>query len=345
MSNAVKHKAPPKKNKRKRNRVLRVFLLILGLTLAAALVLAGVLVIAPLTERADPAVVSGSADWMRKLDDAMPLNEIALPGTHNSAAQYTELAFFTKCQSLGIREQLDAGFRYLDLRLTMENGDSFRLTHDVYRCKTDLFGPSLTLDDVLADCYGFLDEHPGETVLLAVRQESGDESIRSCQLVLDAYIREAPERWCLSDTIPTLGEARGKLVLMRRYEDEADLGERAGIPLLWPDQPGQDDVSLHTEMTDQGAFRLWVQDRYEYGAADKWSAFEEGMAAAEEQRQPGDLAIHFLSTKGTAVYGHPFRFAKELNARLLQTQRLSGWIVLDFFDAKLAEHIYSMNLN
>ena len=69
------------------------------------------------------------------------------------------------------------------------------------------------------------------------------------------------------------------------------------------------------------------------------------MAAAEEQRQPGDLAIHFLSTKGTAVYGHPFRFAKELNARLLQTQRLSGWIVLDFFDAKLAEHIYSMNLN
>ena len=341
MSNAVKHKAPPKKNKRKRNRVLRVFLLILGLTLAAALVLAGVLVIAPLTERADPAVVSGSADWMRKLDDAMPLNEIALPGTHNSAAQYTELAFFTKCQSLGIREQLDAGFRYLDLRLTMENGDSFRLTHDVYRCKTDLFGPSLTLDDVLADCYGFLDEHPGETVLLAVRQESGDESIRSCQLVLDAYIREAPERWCLSDTIPTLGEARGKLVLLRRWEDEVGLRELSGIPLRWRDQGGYGDLSLNSAAEEQADYTLYVQDRYEYDAADKWSCFLAGRRGTED----GAVSLNFLSTKGETVYGHPYEYAKELNARLLEADdaELGGWIIVDFGSAVIAERIWRLN--
>ena len=147
----------------------------------------------------------------------------------------------------------------------------------------------------------------------------------------------------MSDTIPTLGEARGKLVLMRRYEDEAGLGERSGIPLLWPDQKGSAVPALHEEATDQGVYTLWVQDRFEYGVEDKWTAFMKGMAATEEQLQDGDLAIHFLSTKGTAAYGHPYRYAKELNARLLRTQRLSGWIVLDFLDAELASHIYSMN--
>ena len=41
--------------------------------------------------------------------------------------------------------------------------------------------------------------------------------------------------------MPTLGQARGKLVLLRRWEDEAGLGARAGLPLLWEDQKGHAD--------------------------------------------------------------------------------------------------------
>ena len=132
-------------------------------------------------------------------------------------------------------------------------------------------------------------------------------------------------------------------MLLRRWEDEAGLGAAAGIPLLWPNQNGHDDVSLNTAMTDNGSYRLWVQDRYEYDAADKWAAFQTGMA--QNGAEEGDIALHFLSTKGTAAYGHPWAFAKALNPKLADTPSagLSGWIVLDYFSAPLAAHVYEAN--
>ena len=86
-----------------------------------------------------------------------------------------------------------------------------------------------------------------------------------------------------------------------------------------------------------------MQDRYEYGGEDKWNAFTAGMNAARE-RSAGDVAVHFLSTKGTLAYGHPYLFAKELNRKLLQANlALDGWIIVDFASAALAERIYTAN--
>ena len=323
----------------------RVLLRILAALLALLLLAAAVLLILPLTEGVSKVSVPGSADWMAELDDTLPLNEIILPGSHDSATAYVQLAFFSKCQALSVGAQLEAGCRYLDIRLgDAEKGEDFpKLMHGFTTCKTGVFGGTLYLDELLAQCYAFLTQHPTETVVFAVKHEHGDAFVSEFETVLDGFTSARPGFWLLSDTIPTLGEARGKLVLMRRYEDEAGLGTRAGIPLIWPDQKGSADPALNTEPSGQGAYTLWVQDRFEYDTETKWTAFEKGMAAAEEQMQAGDLAVHFLSTKGTAAYGHPFFFARTLNARLLQTTRLSGWIVLDFFDAALASHIYLMN--
>ncbi len=162
------------------------------------------------------------------------------------------------------------------------------------------------------------------------------------QTILNRYVQEKPEYWLQSDTIPSLGQARGKLVLLRRYEDEAGLGAAAGIPLLWADQRGCDDTSRNAVSEPNGSYTLWVQDRFEYDTEDKWNAFQEGMAAAGTGEE--ELAIHFLSTKGTAAYGHPYRFAKELNTRLMKRDLLSGWIVVDFGSSPMAEWIYRNNL-
>ena len=320
----------------------RVIARILGILLALILCAAAFFLLVPLTERADPTPVAGSADWMSRLDDGLLLSEITLPGTHDSATQYVQLAWFSKCQSNSIGGQLDAGYRYLDIRLGAD-GKQLQLMHGFTKCKTSAFGSSLYLDEVLEQCYAFLDAHPTETVVFAVKQEHGDESVAAFEGLLDAYVQDSPAHWLLTDTIPTLGDARGKLVLMRRYEDEAGLGASAGIPLLWPNQNGYADTSLNTAATDNGSYRLWVQDRYEYNAADKWAAFLAGIE--QNGADVGDVAIHFLSTKGTAAYGHPYAFAKDLNAKLAETPSaaLSGWIVVDFASAPLASHIYESN--
>lgn len=332
-----------KKKKHIGRRVL-VFLLVLILLAASAFV--GI----PMLETVDAKTAEGSDHWMADLDDGLRLNEIVLPGTHDSATQYVQLAFFSRCQALSIGEQLEAGYRYLDIRLGFDNARDMKfyelkLMHGFTSCKAGPlpWGESLYLDAVLEQCYAFLKAHPTETVVFAVKQEHGNESVSEFETRLDEVIGQNRELWLLTDKLPTLGEARGKLVLLRRYEDEADLGANAGVPLLWPNQNGHEDPAKHTEMTDNGSCRFWVQDRYEYGVEDKWTAFQNGLQ--EPAIGADDLSIHFLSTKGTLPYGHPYYFSHALNTRLLElpTEKLRGWIVVDFGDAALASAVWRAN--
>lgn len=333
--------------KRKKKHILRRILICL---LALILLTAAAFYCIPLTETVSVKTADRSADWMSDLDDSLRLNEIVLPGTHDSATQYVQLAFFSKCQALSIGEQLEAGFRYLDIRLGFEDtGDlktkNLKLMHGFTNCKT---GPlpwadPLYLDEVLKDCYSFLRAHPTETVVFAVKQEHGDESVTQFETWLDGVVGQNRDFWLLTDELPTLGEARGKLVLMRRYEDEAGLKAEAGIPLLWPNQNGHEDMTKHVEMMDNGSYKLWVQDRYEYKTEEKWTAFLNGLK--DPSIDEDDLSIHFLSTKGTLAYGHPWHFSQALNPRLLElsAEELRGWIIVDFADAELARHIWSAN--
>lgn len=333
-----------RKSRRHRGRALRWFVLAVLLLLMLAM---GLMLLAPYLERGDRSAVEGSADWMARLDDGLPLNRITLPGTHDSATQFVQLAFFSRCQGLSVKEQLEAGFRYLDIRLGVEEETgALKLMHGFTDCKTGASRESgaLYLEEVLRACYAFLSEHPGETVIFAVKQEYGDTPVAEFETMLDELVQRDAEFWLLTDGIPSLGEARGKLLLMRRYADEAGLGSRAGLPLLWKDQPGSENPGLNTVPENNGSYTLWVQDRYEYGAADKWTAFRAGL---DNDATVRDVSLNFLSTKGSWRYGHPWYFARALNTHLMSMKfgadRFYGWIVMDFGGAPLAEHIYSAN--
>ena len=335
---------------KKRRRPFRILLRVLCVLLAVILLAAAALFVIPLTETVSVKTAEGSADWMARLDDSLRLNEIVLPGTHDSATQYSQLAFITKCQALSVEEQLEAGFRYLDIRLGFadsgeQKSGQLKLMHGFTNCRK---GPmpwadTLLLGDVLDQCAAFLTAHPTETVIFAVKYEHVTEPLEQFETWLTAELKKRGELALLTDTLPTLGEARGRLVLLRRYGDAAGLGAEAGVPLRWPEQDDKENVSKHTELTDLGSYRLWVQDRFCYGTEDKWTAFLAGLK--EPAIAPEDLSIHFLSTKGTAQYGHPYHYAKALNPRFLElpAEQLRGWIILDFADASLAEHIWSAN--
>ena len=324
----------------------RRVVMILGLILLLVLLLGGgYLFLAPVFEKDKGETVEGSADWMASLPDDARLNELAIPGTHNSAAAFVQMAYFNKCQSKSILKQLEAGFRYLDIRLAVEK-DKLVLTSGSSRCKkgSQIFSSNLYLEDVLEECRSFLRAHPGETVLFAVMQEDGKESVKEFQEILHRYINTAPSVWLLTDRFPTLEDARGKLVLLRRYEDEAGFGEESGIPLLWASQGNTDNTALNTVAEPNGSYTLWVQDRYKYQSDEKWAAFREGLKNAEYN---GNTAVlHFLSTRGSGNLSHPYGYAKDLNQRLLMYQGLPekvGWVILDFGTAPLAALIYGQN--
>ena len=302
--------------------------------------------VGPLLIRVSNAEVEKSDSWMADIPDDTLISDIFIPGTHDSASEYVQLAFFSQCQAKSIGEQLHDGYRYLDIRLGFnKTGDDLLLYHGFCKCRTGIFPwqRSLEIGDVLERCYVFLEEHPSETIIFAVKNErEGDDE--SLQAILHKYISISPEKWCLTDTIPTISECRGKLVLFRRYEDACGYGKKAGIQLFWTDQGGNQDSSLSGTLEKQDTYDLMVQDRYKYSSSDKWRAFTDCLN--KSSRSDSDLRINFLSTNGTPKYGHPYSYASRLN-RVFLDRSLAGyapaWIIVDFADARLAQHVYEVN--
>ena len=331
--------------KNKTGKAKRLLHLLWIVPLLIVLAFVTLMYIVPAAENVDRTPVEGSADWMKALPDELPLSAVVLPGTHDCATKNVQLAFITRCQALSIAEQLDAGFRYLDIRLGA-NGGQLRLMHGFTSCTVSgwPWAGTLVLDDVLADCYAFLTAHPSETIVFAVKQEYGSETPEQFEALLSAYIAKNPEAWLVSDRIPSVGEARGRIVLTRHYEDKSMPTPTIGLPCYWQTQNGHDDVSLNAATHKNGTYTLIVQDRYEYDAPDKLNAFRKGLAAG----QTGEtfLSIHFLSTKGSSAVGHPYGIAKTLDAELLTlSDPLNGWIVVDFGTPALASRIYETNFN
>ena len=337
---------------RRQHSFLTVLSRILFLLLVVVVIAAAVLFLVPLTETRDPVKIQGSEKWMGNISDDALLTEISVPGTHDSATEYVQLAFFSKCQASDIYTQLNDGFRYLDIRLGMDKkgGDeALSLWHGFCRCKTSFWpwSPSMFLDDVLEQCYRFLDENPSETIIFSVKIER-DCSTSDFQRLLKKYTDENTDFWLLTDTIPKLGECRGKIVLFRRYADEAGLGKASGIEMIWNDQGNAYDINMNAAYEKEPGYTLLVQDRYKYGTDDKWSAFLRGL---ETPKADGDvLRLHFLSTNGSVKFGHPYIHSKSLNQRLLgeslvmpESAFTTSWIIVDFSNAALAEHIYSVN--
>ena len=148
-----------------------------------------------------------STDWMADIPGDTMLSSISIPGTHDSGTQYISLSYILQCQDTSIQQQLENGYRYLDMRLAIDENDDeepvLKLIHNMGDCRTakSIFSDKLYLDAVLSDIYGFLDEHPTETVMVVVKAENEDDSIDEFQNLLYEYINANPQYWYLQNQI------------------------------------------------------------------------------------------------------------------------------------------------
>lgn len=169
--------------------------------------------------------------WMRKLKDSTPLSALSIPGTHNSPTCHKALPS-VRCQSASPPEQLDNGIRFFDIRLQPEsatdpNNSNLVLVHAVF--PISLTGAKY-FRDLLAEVYAFLDRNPSETIIISLKREgTGNATDQQLSRILHSHYANDPARWFTAPRIPTLGEARGKIVLVRRFAlDESLNGEWGG---------------------------------------------------------------------------------------------------------------------
>lgn len=203
--------------------------------------------------------------WMREVSDDTPISKLAIPGTHNAAACHTALPS-VQCQGASVTEQLKHGVRFLDIRvakLFLKEGDDaldLQVIHGKFPVKIPF---PLKLSLVLDEVYGFLNENASETVVVLLKQEGPDnwnnnaDEFGNC--IWDRYVSKHKEHWYLKPDAPRLKDARGKIVLFRRFGvKNQDRSREFGFnAALW---------SYNTTEDDRGTF--CVQDYCELNSQD-----------------------------------------------------------------------------
>lgn len=176
------------------------------------------------------AIVSNASltSWMGSLPDGTPLGALSMPGTHNSPTCYTALPS-VRCQAVGIPEQLQNGIRFFDLRVQPDDGGGKDLTlvHGVF--PISLSGPK-QLSDALADFYKFLDANKKEVLVISLKREGRGKTTDEAfsKLIAEEVVGKSNAHWFVEPLIPTLGQARGRCVLFRRYTLHPDLKKEHG---------------------------------------------------------------------------------------------------------------------
>jgi len=163
-------------------------------------------------------------DWMRGLAGSRSLASLSIPGTHETMSIHGG-AWTQTQEDFGdsggtLAAQLTAGIRMIDIRARVNDGNTFTIHHGgTYQ--------NANFDDVLGRLAAFLAAHPGETVLMRLKQECTGE-IGSCTdasgqnsftQIFTSYVAKNRALWWTPSVsgdaaMPTLGDVRGKVVLV-----------------------------------------------------------------------------------------------------------------------------------
>jgi hypothetical protein len=166
-----------------------------------------------------------SIDWLSHIRDSIQINRIAIPGTHDAASwthnESANFPPFTWAQRLNFLEQLNIGIRVLDMRIGWRSSWSRDLIM--------FHGPApvndQSLDDVLVDVRGWLDNNPNEFVILIFQQQGyphipGDCAPDVKTLIENRFGKFGSQRFFYftrkRQTWPTVGELRGRVLVMER---------------------------------------------------------------------------------------------------------------------------------
>lgn len=332
------------------------------------------------------------ANWMSLLPDDRYLSELNIPGTHDSATTNVEGSWNASdnnvaCQKYFIEQQLYAGVRALDLRTGWHGGDML-MVHGDFICHTPDHknnSQNKTFRSVLDTIIRYLDKHKTETVIVTLKIDSGDKEKGRLELaeMLNEYIGEHRDYfYCWTSelskttfkdaqsqmTSPTLGQARGKIVLMTRVNMSMS---EAGKSLLYnytgPDLTQWDDSyndrnHYAQKIKSESTVSVYIQDDYSSSDGNKkeqvFNTIHQlnGHLDQGDSIRPQDFAFNYTSKIAGDHYGcTPLGAAKYMNDLIYNNDLFTpgskeakenprlGIMVMDYVNKQLCRRIIDRN--
>lgn len=293
--------------------------------------------------------------WMKYVEDNKFLDELSIPGTHDSGTCSVDndtepQSSQVKCQQDYIPTQLLEGIRYFDIRLG--KGDDPGIDHgDYYLLKKDAY--FMHLSDVIGYFKTFLNENPSEALIMLVSRGNDEATDESVTTAFAKVLGDNPDLFYTASRVPTLGEVRGKIVLLRRFRLVGDSvsGHTWGLDLTeWDDK-----IKAHSDSTtmclvqDARGFeaagetgdkepyctKVYAQDKYKLTGTDKLSWVDNALKEtttltrnmvdvmdddeAKVQVQERCWSINYTSCTGLSHGGNPFTSARVVNEHLYKS--------------------------
>lgn len=276
-------------------------------------------------------------DWMGALSEKqrnLPMSHIYIPATHDSGTSTTSAisAPKAKTQDLTIMEQLEHGIRLFDIRVKVRShfrGDPFLIiAHGI----ADM---EISYADVLNNFKTFLDRHPRESIIMLCNQEEKHASETDFAGLMEQANSRYPGLFHPGSSIPSINEAQGTVVLLRRYPGSG------GISLVdWPN----DNRGIYEGYMNGQTF--YTQDYSQADLDEKQQHVREAFHYAAVPHRPwllnfNSIAVWIIST------GTIHQYADPMNAWLLEylgsNSVLPVTLFLDFPPDLLIRQIISNN--
>lgn len=293
--------------------------------------------------------------WMKYVEDNKFLDELSIPGTHDSGTCSVDndtepQSSQVKCQQDYIPTQLLEGIRYFDIRLG--KGDDPGIDHgDYYLLKKDAY--FMHLSDVIGYFKTFLNENPTEALIMLVSRGNDEATDESVTTAFAKVLGDNPDLFYTASRVPTLGEVRGKIVLLRRFglAGNSVSGHTWGLDLTeWDDK-----IKAHTDSSsmclvqnaqgfeavgktgDKKAYctKVYAQDKYKLTGTDKLSWVDNALkettgrtrnmvdvaddGGTKEQVLERCWSINYTSCTGLSHGGNPFTSARVVNEHLYKS--------------------------
>ncbi len=301
-------------------------------------------------------VFSGTREelrWMKSIPDTVLLSEINLPGTHDTGAMAVvqdmsgvlDNTSITKCQKHYFEEQLATGVRSFDIRCNADANsktvNDVMIIHgnSLIQCY-NRYGGKLSLGELLDIGKLFLSLQPSETLVFLIKPDDGTHE--DLARTLKAYIQQNPNLFWQSDTVPTLRQARGKIVLLRRFQtNSANAMTAFGPDLTQWDNQDYGSVKGLIKLPGTTGSDVYIQDAYsQTGGAKK--EFING-AIAHSASIPRNAYIYNYTS---CTLGFVIDTTRDVNAWLygqsLTGKRL-GNIMMNYTDSVINQKIYHSN--
>ena len=263
-------------------------------------------------------------NWLKDIPDQTRISQMTIPGTHDSCSLFGICC--ARTQTWTLTEQLNAGIRFLDIRL--------RRINNILRAYHAFIDQKENFDNILRYLIGFLDRNPTEFIIVEINSEHTPlNSTMSFDELYQRYTLNYKNRIVEYDNKDlTVGELRGKLYILKIFEGSLS---------------GTQGVFLQNKWSINFKWYINVKKRKIKEFFNRVTRLginnENNTFISKNDNDKKNMYVTFISCSSDYAMMTPYSAAIKLNPLVMEYNGRMGIVCMDYPGEDLITHLIDQN--